>query len=124
MVVHTERSCCLSSCCNDEDQYYKIPVERRKLKKWSSNLNLKISESPKTNFICKSHFEPRYIKDNSLTDEAIPTLYLDNSEEQSENSDYNDVMESFNDSYLDFKTQSSNDGDNFMELKVGKLIFK
>lgn len=101
--------CCVPSCSNTCKQFYLFPSDPERTRVWNAVL-YKYEENKmkniKNKLICKLHFEERYLTNNgSLTHDAIPTLYLSEEEEQdqeSELSDYNDVIESFNSSYPSF----------------------
>lgn len=101
-------ACCISSCNNVCKQFYLFPSDSERSKDWNDIIN-KCGGGDignmKNKLICRIHFEEKYLtKNNSLTQNAIPTLYLAEEEEddQSELSDYNDVIESFNSSYPSF----------------------
>lgn len=112
--------CCIVSCDNTSKQFYLFPSNPIKLEKWLESVSEYSKGSHKilkNTLICIKHFEKKYLKrDNSLTDNAVPTLNLKSDkidkheefegEEQSDISDYNDVIESFNSSYPSFDENS------------------
>lgn len=104
-VIRKSNVCCISSCSNSCKQFYLFPSDPERFKEWNDIINKYRADIGhiKNKLICRIHFEEKYLtKNNSLSKKAIPTLYLADEgeeDEQSELSDYNDVIESFNSSY-------------------------
>ncbi|KAL5290018.1 TIGD2.2 family protein [Megaselia abdita] len=112
-LIRKSNCCCVSSCSNSCKQLYLFPSDPERNEEWNEIINKNGGEDVthmKNKLICRIHFEEKYLtKNNSLTKDAIPTLNLveEAEDDQSDLSDYYDVIESFNSSYPCFDDDSS-----------------
>lgn len=109
-LIKNYNACCISSCENSCKPFYLFPSNSERSKEWKKSIKQFSGEditNTKHKCICRKHFQEKYLtKKSLLTKNAIPTLFFlaeedddDYDDNQSETSDYNDVIETFNSSY-------------------------